>query len=588
MISAERDSSYGREDKQDPRSSPLHELDLVLDDEISPELVDQLSEAGLHIISRGADEAGSPSVDTDWDTVLVKNDKETSELSSLSLFLKEIGKIPLLSADQEVALAKRIERGDQVAKQHMIEANLRLVVSIAKGHRGLGLEFMDLISYGAVGLDRAAEKFDHRLENKFSTYATWWIRQAMVRAIADKTRAIRLPVHVVERLNTVNRASKHLTQELGRQPTSAEISKATNLTERQIDSDQNLPSVVASIYASLDRRAGLPGDATLETTYIDPNEETVDETVEKSILVHDVTELLSELWEQEEQIIQMRYGLNGHYPMTLGAIADLTGLTKVEIRKIERTAEVKLRKPRHFKELIEDLSIQESFMLTAYNGFDSGRPWQLTSLAKHYNISEQEAYNLITGAYDKLMDVALASGLEDELVTVKVPENIPDEPLDPLEPKLPDESSLEHIVEKAKLDPQILRTLTSLINNDMSTRSSFVLQRLLGTHYDNEPAWTIQQLADHYGYTPKQIRHQIESAAIELDASMRSRFKMPRVALRKVVEKLVEVITVKEDQPQIFPVAPVTLANMPMENWWVQTGTHRLPRFGEEMLGKDF
>src|SRR3989338_10562228 len=110
MISAERDSSYGREDKQDPRNSPLHELDLVLDDEISPELVDQLSEAGLHIISRGADEAGSPSVDTDWDTVLVKDDKETSELSSLSLFLKEIGKIPLLSADQEVALAKRIER----------------------------------------------------------------------------------------------------------------------------------------------------------------------------------------------------------------------------------------------------------------------------------------------------------------------------------------------------------------------------------------------------------------------------------------------------------------------------------------------
>ena len=145
-------------------------------------------------------------------------------LDSLRLYLREIGKVPLLTADQEVSLAKRIERGDERAKQHMIEANLRLVVSIAKGYLGRGLTFLDLIQEGSLGLIRAVEKFDHRKGFKFSTYATWWIRQAVTRAIADKARTIRIPVHMVEKLNNVVHVERQLVQKLGREPTAEELS----------------------------------------------------------------------------------------------------------------------------------------------------------------------------------------------------------------------------------------------------------------------------------------------------------------------------------------------------------------------------
>jgi RNA polymerase primary sigma factor len=243
-------------------------------------------------------------------------------LDSLRLYLREIGKVPLLTADQEVTLAKRIERGDMDAKQHMIEANLRLVVSIAKGYLGRGLSFLDLIQEGSLGLIRAVEKFDYRKGYKFSTYATWWIRQAVTRAIADKARTIRIPVHMVEKLNKVVHIERQLVQRLGREPLAEEIAE-----ELEIHTDE-----VREIL----RMSQLP--ISLEK----PIGESPFDTASLSLRREDVELALAALPERERRVIELRYGLDGSQPCTLEEVGRTFGVTRERIRQIENNTLKKL------------------------------------------------------------------------------------------------------------------------------------------------------------------------------------------------------------------------------------------------------
>jgi RNA polymerase primary sigma factor len=259
-------------------------------------------------------------------------------LDSLRLYLREIGKVPLLTADQEVSLAKRIERGDMAAKQHMIEANLRLVVSIAKGYLGRGLSFLDLIQEGSLGLIRAVEKFDYRKGYKFSTYATWWIRQAVTRAIADKARTIRIPVHMVEKLNKVVHIERQLVQRLGREPQPEEIAEELELTTddvREILRMSQLP-------VSLEKPIGEEEDSSLGDFVPDEQAESPFDTASLSLRREDVELALAALPERERRVIELRYGLDGSQPCTLEEVGRAFGVTRERIRQIENNTLKKL------------------------------------------------------------------------------------------------------------------------------------------------------------------------------------------------------------------------------------------------------
>jgi len=239
---------------------------------------------------------------------------EVSEISadSLQLFLTEIGKVDLLTAAQEVELAKRIERGDHCAKQRMVEANLRLVVSIAKRYRSQGLPFLDLIQEGTIGLVRAAEKFDHRKGFKFSTYATWWIRQAVARALADKARTIRIPVHVVEKLNRILRAERQFRAKSGREPTSAEIALELEMSVAEVEQirrDSQTP-------VSLAKPIGEMGEAEFGDLLVDESDQPPDEQVESILRSETLSRLLETLPSREREILDRRYGLDGGHPAT--------------------------------------------------------------------------------------------------------------------------------------------------------------------------------------------------------------------------------------------------------------------------------
>src|SRR6059036_2873219 len=229
-------------------------------------------------------------------------------LDSLRLYLREIGKVPLLTADQEVYLAKRIERGDMAAKTHMIEANLRLVVSIAKSYLGRGLSFLDLIQEGSLGLIRAVEKFDYRKGYKFSTYATWWIRQAVTRAIADKARTIRIPVHMVEKLNRVAHVERQLVQRLGREPEPAEIAAELKVTVREVRDILR----VAQMPVSLEKPVGDEEESELGDFVADETTEEPFETATENLQREDIQRALDALPQRERQVIELRYGLRGH------------------------------------------------------------------------------------------------------------------------------------------------------------------------------------------------------------------------------------------------------------------------------------
>jgi RNA polymerase primary sigma factor len=248
---------------------------------------------------------------------------------ALQLFLREAARHPLLTAAQEVALAKQIERGDPIAKQRMIQSNLRLVVSIAKNYRNQGLPFLDLIQEGTLGLIRAVEKFDWRRGFKFSTYATWWIRQAVARALADKSRMIRMPVHVVERVHKLNRAERRLWTELGREPTLAEIAEEANITLDQAEEVRGAPRAT-----SLDAPVGEDEDAVLGD-FVSGGEPLPDELVEDTLRSEAIASALRSLPERHRDVIVLRYGLDEADPRTLGEIGVRLGITRERVRQIE-------------------------------------------------------------------------------------------------------------------------------------------------------------------------------------------------------------------------------------------------------------
>jgi RNA polymerase primary sigma factor len=259
-------------------------------------------------------------------------------LDSLRLYLREIGKVPLLTADQEIYLAKRIERGDMSAKQHMIEANLRLVVSIAKGYLGRGLSFLDLIQEGSLGLIRAVEKFDYRKGFKFSTYATWWIRQAVTRAIADKARTIRIPVHMVEKLNKVVHIERQLVQRLGREPLPEEIADELDIAPDEVREILRM----SQLPISLEKPIGEDEDSSLGDFVPDEMAESPFDTASLSLRKEDVELALASLPERERRVIELRYGLDGSQPCTLEEVGRAFGVTRERIRQIENNTLKKL------------------------------------------------------------------------------------------------------------------------------------------------------------------------------------------------------------------------------------------------------
>ena len=259
-------------------------------------------------------------------------------LDSLRLYLREIGKVPLLTADQEVTLAKRIERGDMAAKTQMIEANLRLVVSIAKAYLGRGLSFLDLIQEGSLGLIRAVEKFDYRKGYKFSTYATWWIRQAVTRAIADKARTIRIPVHMVEKLNKVVHIERQLVQRLGREPRPDEIADELEMTTEEVREILRM----AQLPVSLEKPVGDDEESSLGDFVPDEQAESPFDTATVSLRREDIENALASLPERERQVIELRFGLTGEQPLTLEEVGRAFGVTRERIRQIENTTLKKL------------------------------------------------------------------------------------------------------------------------------------------------------------------------------------------------------------------------------------------------------
>jgi len=259
-------------------------------------------------------------------------------LDSLRLYLREIGKVPLLTADQEVSLAKRIERGDMRAKPQMSEANLRLVVSIAKGYLGRGLSFLDLIQEGSLGLIRAVEKFDYRKGYKFSTYATWWIRQAVTRAIADKARTIRIPVHMVEKLNKAVHVERQLVQKLGREPLPSEIARELGMSADEVREILRM----AQAPISLEKPIGEDEESELGDFVRDDSEPTPFDTATLNLRREDIERALESLPERERRVIELRYGLTGDRPRTLEEVGRAFGVTRERIRQIENNTLKKL------------------------------------------------------------------------------------------------------------------------------------------------------------------------------------------------------------------------------------------------------
>ena len=258
---------------------------------------------------------------------------------ALALFLKDIGKVRLLTAQQEVELAKRIWRGDLDAKQQMVESNLRLVVSIAKHYRNQGLPFLDLIQEGTIGLVRAAEKFDYRKGFKFSTYATWWIRQAIARALADKARTIRIPVHIVEQLNKIRRAERSLVTQLGREPTAEEIAEVTGIDPDEVDSIKR--SAQAPI--SLEKPVGGDEESEFGQFIADEGAESPYERAAEILTKEALREALENLGYRERRVLELRYGLGGEHPRTLDEVSRTFNVTRERIRQLEHQSLEKLQ-----------------------------------------------------------------------------------------------------------------------------------------------------------------------------------------------------------------------------------------------------
>jgi RNA polymerase primary sigma factor len=298
-----------------------------LDEEEAERLYEELQQRGIEL----SDDCGRASVP---DSTYVNGDLVESTTDALQLFLNEMGKYKLLTADEEVELAKRIERGDKAAKDLMINSNLRLVVSIAKKYQGHGLTLLDLIQEGIIGLIRAVEKFDWRRGYKFSTYATWWIRQAVQRGVANKAREIRIPVHIVDRERKIARAERELTAKLERAPTDEEVADATKLPLKQVREVKEAARAVTS----LDRPVGEEG----ETSYgelVAGGEAGPEETLTVSLEEDTLRRAIAALPEREQEVVRLRYGLNGDTdPKSLEEIGRKLGLTRERVRQVEAEA----------------------------------------------------------------------------------------------------------------------------------------------------------------------------------------------------------------------------------------------------------
>jgi RNA polymerase primary sigma factor len=310
------------------------EHDLV-DDDVEM-LARELVSLGLEIGQPAAPEAAASSTNR-ASSLNLEPEELVASADSLQLFLADVGRHKLLTAAEEVALAKRIERGDPVAKRRMIESNLRLVVSIAKGYRGLGVPFLDLIQEGTLGLNRAVEKFDWRRGYKFSTYATWWIRQSVQRAVANHARTIRVPVHVVERQQKLGRAARRLEVELGREATKDELADATGLPMQHID--EALGAAHASV--SLNQTVGADDEGELGDLFADREAADPFDEAEESLRRQGVRKALDALPERERRILELRFGFEGE-PWTLEAIGHELDLTRERVRQLESQALARL------------------------------------------------------------------------------------------------------------------------------------------------------------------------------------------------------------------------------------------------------
>ncbi|MBF1039493.1 MAG: RNA polymerase sigma factor RpoD [Candidatus Nanosynbacter sp.] len=305
--------------------------------------------------------------DDDFDPTLI-DEEESEDLDSLTtgqylddvsddsvrLYLREIGKIPLLSSEEEMDLARRIVEGDKKAKDKMAEANMRLVVSIAKRYSGRGLDFLDLIQEGNTGLLRAVEKFDPDKGFKFSTYATWWIRQAITRAIADQARTIRIPVHMVETINKLLRTQRRMTQELNREPTIEELSKELDMEPEKIEYVIKIKQDISSLDAGVGRD-GEDDDSVLQDFIVDEDTVSPEDSASNQLLKEQVQEILSSLSDREQKIVRMRFGLDNGKNHTLEEVGQEFAVTRERIRQIEAKALAKLRKHKDAKKLYEYL-----------------------------------------------------------------------------------------------------------------------------------------------------------------------------------------------------------------------------------------
>ncbi|TMM15245.1 MAG: sigma-70 family RNA polymerase sigma factor [Actinobacteria bacterium] len=285
--------------------------------------------------------------------------KPEGTTDALQLFLKDIGKVRLLSAQEEVDLAKRIECGSFDAKQKLVESNLRLVVSIAKNYRNQGLPFLDLIQEGTIGLVRATEKFDYRKGFKFSTYATWWIRQAVARALAEKARTIRIPVHIVEKLNKIGRAERKLVTALGREPTPKEIAEVTGIDPEEVDSIKR--SAQAPI--SLEKPVGDEEESEFGQFIADERAESPYESAVEILTKEALRDALENLSYRERRVLELRYGIGGEHPRALEEVGRTFNVTRERIRQIESQSLKKLQNLREVQKLSDDIEIASGYAL---------------------------------------------------------------------------------------------------------------------------------------------------------------------------------------------------------------------------------
>ncbi|MDF2668623.1 MAG: polymerase sigma factor RpoD [Paenibacillus sp.] len=320
------------------------------DAEQMDEFFEHLSELGIDVGNEAEDEM-APNQEDEHDEFHLDDDLSLPPGIKINdpvrMYLKEIGRVPLLSADDEIDLAKRIEKGDEEAKRRLAEANLRLVVSIAKRYVGRGMLFLDLIQEGNMGLIKAVEKFDFTKGFKFSTYATWWIRQAITRAIADQARTIRIPVHMVETINKLIRVSRQLLQELGREPTPEEIAKEMDLSTEKVREIMK----IAQEPVSLETPIGEEDDSHLGDFIEDQEALAPADAAAYELLKEQLEDVLDTLTEREENVLRLRFGLDDGRTRTLEEVGKVFGVTRERIRQIEAKALRKLRHPSRSKRL---------------------------------------------------------------------------------------------------------------------------------------------------------------------------------------------------------------------------------------------